>query len=104
MVGQVAGRVVDIGPEVVSRLWSPTCRVVEVPPSRCSSSSTTIDPRRNRPCVRCVLAGVPPTAAFTTVHPDAMTPSQIPLVQSSFHQVLPIAEAAGLLLYGRIFA
>jgi hemoglobin-like flavoprotein len=33
-----------------------------------------------------------------------LTPSQIGLVQSSFQQVLPIADTAGELLYGRIFA
>ncbi|HET9223198.1 MAG TPA: globin family protein [Roseiflexaceae bacterium] len=32
-----------------------------------------------------------------------MTPEQIALVQTSFAQVLPIAEAAGTLFYGRLF-
>jgi hemoglobin-like flavoprotein len=32
-----------------------------------------------------------------------ITPQQIELVQSSFQQVLPIADFAGELLYGRIF-
>jgi nitric oxide dioxygenase len=32
-----------------------------------------------------------------------ITPEQIQLVQSSFQQVLPIADLAGELLYGRIF-
>ena len=32
-----------------------------------------------------------------------MTPEQIALVQTSFAQVLPIADAAGTLFYGRLF-
>ena len=32
-----------------------------------------------------------------------MTPEQIALIQSSFAQVLPIADAAGTLFYGRLF-
>ena len=32
-----------------------------------------------------------------------MTPEQIALIQTSFAQVLPIADAAGILFYGRLF-
>jgi nitric oxide dioxygenase len=35
---------------------------------------------------------------------DTITPEQIALVRSSFQQVLPVAEAAGVLLYERVFA
>jgi hemoglobin-like flavoprotein len=35
---------------------------------------------------------------------DGPTREQVELVQTSFQQVLPIAEAAGVLLYERIFA
>ena len=34
---------------------------------------------------------------------ETLTPQQIALIQSSFQQVLPMADAAGLLLYERIF-
>jgi nitric oxide dioxygenase len=38
-------------------------------------------------------------------HGDGMiTPAQIALVQSSFRDVLPIADAAGLMFYERVFA
>jgi hemoglobin-like flavoprotein len=34
---------------------------------------------------------------------DTITPAQVAVVQSSFRDVLPMAEAAGILLYERIF-
>jgi nitric oxide dioxygenase len=37
------------------------------------------------------------------VRTEALTPQQIALVHSSFQQVLPIADAAGVLLYERVF-
>jgi hemoglobin-like flavoprotein len=45
-----------------------------------------------------------PTATpDATLSPPDITPAQIELVQSSFLHVLPIADAAGVLLYERIF-
>jgi hemoglobin-like flavoprotein len=45
-----------------------------------------------------------PTGTSTgTLSVPGMTAAQVELVQSSFRQVLPIADAAGVLLYERIF-
>jgi hemoglobin-like flavoprotein len=59
---------------------------------------------RNRAWSCCVPAPMQVTAISDTARtPNVITPAQIALVRSSFLQVLPIADAAGVLLYERIF-
>ena len=43
------------------------------------------------------------TSHTTDAGSAGITPAQVELVQSSFEHVLPIADAAGLLFYERIF-
>jgi hemoglobin-like flavoprotein len=58
----------------------------------------------NRRIGACVLASVQATDISPTTPTDTLTPGQVALVQSSFQDVLPLAETAGVLLYERIFA
>jgi hemoglobin-like flavoprotein len=47
---------------------------------------------------------MPTTDISPTTPTETLTPRQVALVQSSFQDVLPLAETAGVLLYERIFA
>src|SRR5436190_24228562 len=62
-------------------------------------------PIGTEPPVRWLRTGLMQRTAVSdaALAPNVITPAQIELVQSSFLQVLPIADATGVLLYERIF-